>query len=137
MAELRDLVDDVLGDALLQRVMPEAIRRIRAHRAAGHKTILITGTVDVFVRPLADLFDEVVASRMHTRDGVLTGYLDSPPLVDEARAAWLRRHAADDGPRPRRLLRVRRQLLRPAAAGGGGQPRRGQPRPVAVPARQT
>lgn len=97
MAELRDLVDDVLGDALLQRVMPEAVRRIRAHRAAGHKTILITGTVDVFVRPLAGLFDEVVASRMHTRDGVLTGYLDSPPLVDEARAAWLRRHAADTG----------------------------------------
>jgi HAD superfamily hydrolase (TIGR01490 family) len=97
MAELRDLVDDTLGDALLQRVMPEAVRRIRAHRAAGHKTILITGTVDVFVRPLAGLFDEVVASRMHTRDGVLTGYLDSPPLVDEARAAWLRRHAADAG----------------------------------------
>jgi fatty acyl-CoA reductase len=95
MEELRDLVDDVLGDALLQRVMPEAVRRIRAHRAAGHKTILITGTVDVFVRPLAGLFDEVVASRMHTRDGVLTGYLDSPPLVDEARAAWLRRHAHD------------------------------------------
>jgi fatty acyl-CoA reductase len=97
MAELRDLVDDVLGEALLQRAMPEAVRKIRAHRAAGHKTILITGTVDVFVRPLAGLFDEVVASRMHTRDGVLTGYLDSPPLVDEARAAWLRRHAADEG----------------------------------------
>ena len=97
MEKLRDLVDDVLGDALLQRVMPEAVRRIRAHRAAGHKTILITGTVDVFVRPLAGLFDEVVASRMHTRDGVLTGYLDSPPLVDEARAAWLRRHASDTG----------------------------------------
>jgi HAD superfamily hydrolase (TIGR01490 family) len=97
MGELRDLVDDVLGEALLQRAMPEAVRRIRAHRAAGHKTILITGTVDVFVRPLAGLFDEVVASRMHTRDGVLTGYLDSPPLVDEARAAWLRRHAVDEG----------------------------------------
>ncbi len=91
--ELRDLVDDVLGEALLQRVMPEAVRRIRAHRAAGHKTILITGTIDVFIRPLAGLFDEIVASRMHTRDGKFTGYLDSPPLVDEARAAWLRRHA--------------------------------------------
>ncbi|MCW2948272.1 MAG: haloacid dehalogenase [Actinoallomurus sp.] len=97
IAELRHLVDDVLGEALLQRAMPEAVRRIRGHRAAGHKTILITGTVDVFVRPLAGLFDEVVASRMHARDGVLTGYLDSPPLVDEARAAWLRRHALDEG----------------------------------------
>ncbi len=95
--ELRDLVDDVLGEALLQRVMPEAVRRIRAHRAAGHKTILITGTIDVFIRPLSGLFDEIVASRMHTRNGKFTGYLDSPPLVDEARAAWLRRHALASG----------------------------------------
>ncbi|MCO5998187.1 HAD-IB family hydrolase [Actinoallomurus rhizosphaericola] len=97
VAELHALVKDVLGEAVLQRVMPEAVRRIRAHRAAGHKTILITGTIDVFVEPLATLFDEVVASRMHERDGRLTGYLDAPPLVDEARAAWLRRHAADTG----------------------------------------
>ncbi|GAA0352763.1 HAD-IB family hydrolase [Actinoallomurus spadix] len=97
IAELRALVKDVLGEAVLQRVMPEAVRRIRAHRAAGHKTILITGTIDVFVEPLSTLFDEVVASRMHERDGRLTGYLDTPPLVDEARAAWLRRHAADTG----------------------------------------
>jgi alcohol-forming fatty acyl-CoA reductase len=97
IAELRALVGDVLGEAVLQRVMPEAVRRIRAHRAAGHKTILITGTIDVFIEPLATLFDEVVASRMHERDGVLTGYLDAPPLVDEARAAWLRRHAEDAG----------------------------------------
>lgn len=97
MAELRRLVADVVGDALLQRSIPEAVRRIRAHRAAGHRTILITGAVDVFVEPLSGLFDEVVASRMHTRDGLVTGYLAAPPLVDEARAAWLRRHAADAG----------------------------------------
>lgn len=92
-AELRGLVDDVLGDALLQRVLPEAARQIRRHRSAGHRTILITGTIDVLVQPLTGLFDEIVASRMHTRGGVFTGYLDSPPLVDEARAAWLRRRA--------------------------------------------
>src|SRR3954471_8506153 len=32
MAELRELVGDTLGEALLQRAMPEAVRRIRAHR---------------------------------------------------------------------------------------------------------
>ena len=34
---------------------------------------------------------------MHERDGVLTGYLADPPLVDEARAAWIRRYAAKHG----------------------------------------
>jgi HAD superfamily hydrolase (TIGR01490 family) len=95
--ELADLADDVLGQALLQRALPEAIRQVRRHRAAGHRTILITGAIDVLVRPLAALFDEVAASSMHVRDGVLTGHLDQPPLVDEARAAWLQRHAASSG----------------------------------------
>lgn len=95
--ELRSLVTDVLGDALLHRMMPEATRQIRRHRAAGHRTILITGAVDLHVQPLSVLFDEVVASRMHTKDGVLTGFLETPPLVDEARAAWLRHYAQANG----------------------------------------
>lgn len=94
-AALRALVADVLGDALLQRTMPQAIRRIRAHRAAGHRTVLITGAIDVLIEPLTGLFDEVVASHMHTRNGRFTGYLARPPLVDEARAAWLRRYARE------------------------------------------
>ena len=34
---------------------------------------------------------------MHERDGVLTGYLADPPLVDEARAAWLSNYALVNG----------------------------------------
>ncbi|GAA5180707.1 HAD-IB family hydrolase [Rugosimonospora acidiphila] len=96
-AALARLVNERVGDALLRRARPDAIRRIRKHRAAGHRTILITGTVDVLVQPLAVLFDEVVASRLHTRDGVYSGFLESPPLVGEARAAWLRRYAGTAG----------------------------------------
>ncbi len=96
-SELHRLVQARLGDALLRRSHPEAIRRVRRHRAAGHRTVLITGTVDVLVQPLAVLFDEVVASRLHTRDGVYSGFLDTPPLVGEARAAWLRRYAVTSG----------------------------------------
>jgi HAD superfamily hydrolase (TIGR01490 family) len=96
-AQLTRLVHDRLGDALLRRARPEAIRRVRRHRAAGHRTVLITGTVDVLIQPLAVLFDEVVASRLHVRDGRYSGFLDSPPLVGEARAAWLHRYAGDAG----------------------------------------
>jgi fatty acyl-CoA reductase len=94
---LHQLVQERLGDALLRRAHPEALRRVRRHRAAGHRTVLITGTVDVLVQPLAVLFDEVVASRLHVRDGVYSGFLDTPPLVGEARAAWLRRYASQTG----------------------------------------
>ncbi|MEV4410615.1 HAD-IB family hydrolase [Catellatospora sp. NPDC049609] len=97
-AAIKRLVDERMGEALLLRAMPEAIRRIRAHRAAGHRTVLITGTASLFLAPLAPLFDEIQASRLHVqRDGVLSGYLDTPPLVGEARAAWLRRYANQAG----------------------------------------
>lgn len=96
-AELRRLVQERLGDLLLRRSSPQAIRRVRRHRDAGHRTVLVTGTVDVLVEPLRDLFDEVVASRLHVVDGCCTGYLDRPPVIGEARAAWVRRWAEDAG----------------------------------------
>lgn len=84
-------------DTLLKHTSPGAIERVRAHRAAGHRTVLLSGSIGRLASPLAGLFDEVVASEMDEADGVLTGYLARPPLVDEARAAWLARYAAAEG----------------------------------------
>jgi HAD superfamily hydrolase (TIGR01490 family) len=91
------LVSEQIGELLLQRIAPAAVRRIRRHRDAGHRTVLITGALEAFVEPLRPLFDDVVATKPLVRDGRYTGYLESPPLVGEARAAWLRRHAASLG----------------------------------------
>lgn len=89
--ELARLVDTEVGDQLLTRVSSAGLRRLRAHRAAGHRTVLLTGAVDLLVRPLLPLFDEVVAAQLAVDDsGRCTGRLASPPLVGEARAAWLR-----------------------------------------------
>jgi len=90
----------VSGDykaTMLRHTSPAAVARIAEHRAAGHRTVLVTGSIGTLVQPIAHLFDEVVASSMHEQDGVLTGYLASPPLVDEARAAWLKQYAEEHG----------------------------------------
>ncbi|MDQ1531847.1 MAG: alcohol-forming fatty acyl-CoA reductase [Microbacteriaceae bacterium] len=84
-------------DALLAHTSAEALDRVRRHRAAGHRTVLLTGSIGTLAAPVAALFDEVVASEMHEADGLLTGYLARPPLVDEARAAWLTRYAEREG----------------------------------------
>lgn len=97
VAEIQSLVAGSVGKALMRRAYPDALRRVAEHRAAGHRTILVTGTIDLMVEPFRPYFDEVVAGRMHERDGVLTGYLADPPLVDEARGAWIRRYAAKHG----------------------------------------
>jgi fatty acyl-CoA reductase len=91
------LVDEEVSELVLRRLSPKAVRRIREHRTAGHRAILITGALDCFVRPLAPLFDEVVATTLAIRDGRYTGHLSTPPLVGEARAAWLRAYEARTG----------------------------------------
>ncbi len=96
-ARLEKVVTGDYSDTLLRHTFAGAVQRIQEHRDAGHRTILVTGSIGILTSPLAGLFDEVVASTMHQRDGVLTGYLERPPLVDEARAAWLRQYAKTHG----------------------------------------
>jgi fatty acyl-CoA reductase len=97
VARLERIVERGYRDTMLRHTSVAAIERIREHRAAGHRTVLVTGSIGILASPVAHLFDEVVASGMHERDGVLTGYLMRPPVVDEARAAWLVRYAKEHG----------------------------------------
>src|SRR6266852_5875440 len=49
---------------VLQKAFPAGLRRVREHRAAGHRTLLITGALDFVIEPLRPLFDDVVAAEM-------------------------------------------------------------------------
>jgi fatty acyl-CoA reductase len=94
---LDQLVTEDVSELVLRRLSPAAVRRIREHRQAGHTTILITGALSCFARPLQPLFDEIVAAELATQDGRYTGHLRVPPLVGEARSAWLRAYSARTG----------------------------------------
>lgn len=96
--ELRTIISDQVAASLHRGLLEEALQRIDAHRQAGHRTVLLTGEIDVFVEPLAPLFDVIVAGKMETDEaGRWTGHLATPPLVGEARATWLRRYARAEG----------------------------------------
>ena len=97
VADTERVVAGAWGSNVRRKLKPGALARIEEHRAAGHRTVLVTGGLDLFTAPLASLFDDVVASSMEVVDGVLTGYLSTPPLVDEARAQWLKDYAARGG----------------------------------------
>jgi alcohol-forming fatty acyl-CoA reductase len=95
LAALERFVDTSMAPHILSRLSPEAVRRIREHRAAGHTTILITGVVRPLTRPIQPLFDVIVAAELGVdREGRCTGFLTAPPLVGESRAAWLKHYAA-------------------------------------------
>jgi len=98
LADLEAVADAHLTDHVLARLSPDAVRRIREHRAAGHHTVLITGAIRPLTRPLEPLFDHVEAAELAVDDrGVCTGHLASSPLVGESRAAWMRQYAAAHG----------------------------------------
>ncbi len=83
---------------LLAKSFPAGFARIRAHRALGHRTVLITGALDFVVDPLRPLFDEVVcASLGEDADGRFTGRLEHLPPTGEARALALAEYAAAQG----------------------------------------
>jgi alcohol-forming fatty acyl-CoA reductase len=77
---------ELFSDLVLTKSFPAGIRRVREHRALGHKTLLITGALDVIIEPLRPLFDEVVCAHLGEKRGRFTGELLDAPPTGEARA---------------------------------------------------
>ena len=96
--EMRALGREALDAVTLRRLYPEGVRRIREHKRAGHRVLLLTGALDVVVEPLAELLEvELDCAHLLTQDGRLTGDLAAAPAAGEARAAMLEDHAATHG----------------------------------------
>ncbi|WP_195210607.1 HAD-IB family hydrolase [Actinomarinicola tropica] len=88
---------ELLSALILAKSFPAAIRRVREHRALGHRTVLITGALDFVVEPLRPLFDDIVAAEMSVRNGRYTGELVRVPPTGEARAQAMAEYAAAEG----------------------------------------
>jgi alcohol-forming fatty acyl-CoA reductase len=86
---------DLFHQFLLPRSFPSGLARVRQHRKLGHRTLLITGALDLVVEPLRPLFDDVVCARLTERDGKFTGRLAELPPIGEARALLLERYARE------------------------------------------
>jgi alcohol-forming fatty acyl-CoA reductase len=98
LEEMRRLGAEALNEVTLRRVYPEGMRRIREHKRAGHRVLLLTGALDIVVEPLAELLQvEVDCARLMVRDGVLTGDLEKPPAAGEARGTLLEEYARANG----------------------------------------
>jgi HAD superfamily hydrolase (TIGR01490 family) len=88
---------EMFSDLILTKSFPAAIRRVREHRARGHRTVLITGALDFVVKPLEPLFDDIIAANLGVRDGAYDGMLTSVPPTGETRAQALVAYAAAHG----------------------------------------
>jgi alcohol-forming fatty acyl-CoA reductase len=96
--EMRRLGREAFDAVTLRRIFPDGVRRIREHKRAGHRVLLLTGALDVVVQPLAEMLEvEVDCARLLVRDGRLTGDLSEPPPAGEARGVLLEEYAAAHG----------------------------------------
>ncbi|HET9690608.1 MAG TPA: HAD family phosphatase [Acidimicrobiales bacterium] len=93
---------ELFSDMVLAKSFPAGIRRVREHRRLGHKTLLITGALDVVVDPLRPLFDHVVCAELGRRPDAtgtdqFDGELSVTPPTGEARAMLMADYAAAHG----------------------------------------
>jgi len=98
VARLKTDAEALFAEQLLLKCFPGAIRRVRDHRKLGHRTMLITGAIDVIVDPLRPLFDEVICASLSVKpDGRYTGELAQGPPTGEARALIMMEYCEAEG----------------------------------------
>jgi len=89
---------EMLTQLIMTKAFPAGLRRVREHKALGHRTMLITGALDFAVAGLAPLFDEIVAAEMTVRpDGTYSGEMVTVPPTGEARAQILAAYCEAEG----------------------------------------
>ena len=114
-AWLRDRGDAFARDYLDRHLRPEAMRRIEWHRARGDAILVVSGSLDAYLRPWAEAHGlDLVCSALERRGDRLTGRYAGPQCVgeDKARrvaerfdlAAFERIHAYGDTPEDEHLL---------------------------------
>ena len=89
---------ELLSSVILTKGFPAGWRRVREHRKLGHRTLLITGALDLVVEQnLRPLFDDIVCARLGRSDGRYTGELTDAPPTGEARAMAMADYAEAEG----------------------------------------
>lgn len=81
------------------RIRPQAAERVAWHKARGDRVILVTGSIEPIVAPLAAHLGvrDVVAPRLEIVDGVTTGALEGHPIAGRRKAEAVAGFAAREG----------------------------------------
>ena len=74
------------------RLYPAALRKLEEHRERGHRIVIVSGSLEPVLKPLADALgaDILLATEAETEGTRLTGRLPGGPLNGENKAIALR-----------------------------------------------
>ena len=88
-ARARYLGRESFSGFTLGRFYPEALDRLREHKEAGHRVVLLSGALDFLLEPMRGMVDDVLCASLEEEDGVYTGELTGAPIAGDARARML------------------------------------------------
>jgi len=92
------LADDLFEVTLKPSIFPQAQALIETTKELGYRNVLVTGTLDFHIRPIALHFgiDEVICNRLEFRKHVATGRVLPPLLAENEKARSIREYAVQE-----------------------------------------
>ena len=97
--EIKAQVQDCYHEVIEPRRFEQAAVCLREHREAGHDIVLVSGSIDFIIGPLARELgvESVLAPALLEVDGRFTGELDGPPIGEQEKARCVRNFAEARG----------------------------------------
>lgn len=95
VANIKELSTKMFETYLRPKIFSEAVSQIQEHKEQGTAVVLVTGSLDFIVQPIADYLtvDFVLAPQLREKDGKFTGELTTDPLIGEEKAKAIRTYA--------------------------------------------
>jgi len=94
----------LLAEEVVEKVLEPALFKgskelVKSCRDAGHEVVLVSGALDVHMRPFAKLLGAtgVIANKLEFKDGTATGKLMRPVVAGPEKAVLIRDHAKKHG----------------------------------------
>jgi HAD superfamily hydrolase (TIGR01490 family) len=96
---LRYFAQDLFETVIRPAVFPGSYELIQKSRSLGLRQVVITGALDLSVRPLMDHLgiNEYVTNRLEFVNGVATGRLLPPIMAAATKASWIRTYTEREG----------------------------------------
>ena len=93
--QTRELSLEMFETYLRPKIFAEAVSQIQEHKEQGAAVVLVTGSLDFIVQPIADYLavDAVLAPQLREENGQFTGELTTAPFIGEAKAKAMRDYA--------------------------------------------
>ena len=96
---LRYFAQELFDDVIKPAVFPGTYELIEKSRKLGLRQVVITGALDISVRPLMDHLGitEYVTNRLEFVNGMATGRLLPPVMAAATKASWIRTYTEREG----------------------------------------